>query len=394
MRRTRVHSRPRPSARSGALLGAGAPLIEQPPAEGGVLDSLGPEVLQDLGVVAGALVLAYLLSALLTAGAARLTARTETDLDDAVIRELRPAVFLGLLSLAVWASLGHLDLRGRLAFVLTGAVGTVVAVACGRAVFRAALLVIRALSRTAGGRVGLPPRLVPVAEYAAQIVVWLSVLYGILVAWELEATLLQTSAGTVGLAVGLAAEGSLSNVVAGLFIHADRPCHAGDYLRLADGNRGRVTHIGLRSVRVLTDDNVEINIPNALFGAGRVVNETAGEAPDVRMQTKFVLPLTVDVERVRGIVAEMPALPHLSPRRRPEFRVLAVDERGVQVAVYFWLGDLTKRSPSFDEVNTWLYRRLTAAGVSFARPQHVMHVDAIAAALAAAGGSPAGPRGS
>ena len=370
-------------------------MIAQPPAEGGLLDTLAPEVLQDLGVVVGALVLAYLLSALLTAGAARLTARTETQLDDAVIAELRPAIFFGLFAVAVWAALGYLGLRARVEYVAFGALGSVVAVTCGRAVFRAARLVIRGLSEPGRARLRLPPRLVPLAEYAAQIVVWLAVLHAILVAWDLEAALLNTSAGTLGLAVGLAAEGSLSNVVAGLFIHADRSCHVGDYLRLADGNRGRVTHIGLRSVRVLTDDCVEINIPNALFGARRVVNETAGEAGDVRLQTRFVLPLTVDVERVRRLVAEMPRLPHLSPDREPEFRVLAVDERGVRVAVYFWLGDLTKRSPSFDAVNTWLYSHLTAAGVSFSLPQHVVHVDQVPAALAAIGRqAPAEPRGS
>lgn len=369
--------------------------MDAPPTDTSAPLLLSPVALQELGLVVGAVVGAFVLSAALTAGAARLAARTASELDDVALVELRAPLFLGLGALAVRLSLSRLHLSAGTEAIVVGVLGSAVALVVGRRLYVVARHVIAALARPERRRLRIPPRLVPLAEYAAQIVVWLAVLHAILVAWDLEAALLNTSAGTLGLAVGLAAEGSLSNVVAGLFIHADRSCHVGDYLRLADGNRGRVTHIGLRSVRVLTDDCVEINIPNALFGARRVVNETAGEAGDVRLQTRFVLPLTVDVERVRRLVAEMPRLPHLSPDREPEFRVLAVDVRGVRVAVYFWLGDLTKRSPSFDAVNTWLYSHLTAAGVSFSLPQHVVHVDQIPAALAAIGRqAPAEPRGS
>lgn len=362
------------------------------PVDSRFFDSLGPEVLRDLGVVAGALVLAYVLSALLSVGAARLTARTDSDLDDAIFAELQPPLFLALLALAVWASLDNLHLPARLEYLVAGAVFTAAAVVGGRGLYRSALLVIRALAGPDRVRGRLPARLVPLAEYVAQLAVWFAALYGILVAWDLEAALLSTSAGVLGLAVGLAAEGSLSNVVAGLFVQADRACRIGDWLVLDGGDRGRVTHVGLRSIRVLTNDGIEINVPNGLFGGAQVVNESAGPAHDIRLSTTFVLPLTVDLERVRGLITEAsPALRHLSPGRPFEFRALAVGERGVQVAVFFWIADPGARVPAFDVVNCWLYERLTAAGVEFALPQHVVHVDAVPAvlsALAAAGPHP------
>ncbi len=252
-----------------------------PPTGGGVLESLGAEVLQDLGLVALALIVAYLLSAVLTLGAKRLTARTTTDLDDAVIAELRPAVSLGLFALGVWVALGHIELRGQIEYLVMAAIATAVAVISGRSVFRSVILVLREFGRPDRVRRRVPQRLIPLIEYTAQIGVWLLVLHAILVAWDVEAVLLQTMSGTLGLAVGLAAEGSLSNVISGLFIHADRSCRVGDYLQLDEGHRGRVTHIGLRSVRVLTDDHVEINIPNTVVGSARVVNETAGPGDDM-----------------------------------------------------------------------------------------------------------------
>lgn len=357
------------------------------PTEVGILDSLGTAVVQDLGVVAVAIVIAYVLSALLTIGATRLTARTESRLDDAVIAELRPAIFFGLLALAVWIALGYVEMRAHVEYFVMGGLGTAVAVVGGRSVFRSVILVIREYGRPTRTRRRISPRLIPLLEYTAQIGLWLVVLHAILVAWDVEAVLLKTMSGTLGFAVGLAAEGSLSNIIAGMFLHADRSCQIGDCLQLEDGSRGLVRQVGLRSIRVLTEDHVEINIPNALLGAGRVVNESAGEGPDARLRTEFVVALGTDVDLVRRVVGEMPTLPFLAPDHPSEFRVLGFEDRGIRVAVYFWVVDLLRRTPARDAVNTWLYRRLTAAGVSFALVSHVVHVDgrAMQAALGRAG---------
>lgn len=361
------------------------------PTDASTPDLLTPELLGELGVVAGALVFAYVLSVALTVGAARLTARTVSELDDVVIAELRRPVFLGLLALAVWLSIDHLHLPARAASIVLSLLGTAVAVVAGRRLYRVARHVIRALARPEQRRFHLPPRLVPLAEYASQIVLWGATLYAVAAAWELQAKLLGSSAGLVGLSLGLAADGPLRNVVAGLFIAADSPCQLGDFLAFPDGTRGRVTHIGLRSVRVLTLDGVEINIPNALLGDSHVVNETAGDDPAIRLTTRFVLHHGVDIGRIRALVAELPELPGVTRARRPELKVLGLDERGVHLALFFWITEPSVRLPATDAVNTWLYGHLSRAGVSFAVPQHVVRVDdvpALAVLTRAAAASP------
>lgn len=351
-------------------------------------DLLSPEALQELGLVVAALVLAYVLSVALTVGAARLTTRTASDLDDVVIAELRAPIFFGLGAVAVWLSIDRLHLPPWLEAPTLSLLGTAVAVVVGRRSLRVARHVIFALSRPEPGRVRLSPRYVPLAEYTARIALALAMLYAVAVAWGLETTLLSSSAGLVGLALGLAADGPLGHVIAGLFIAADRPCQLGDVLALPDGTRGQVTHIGLRAVRMLTLDGVEINLPNALVSGGQVVNETAGDDPAIRLSTRFVLHHGVELERVRALVAAMPALPGVEATRRPELRVLALDERGVRAAVLFWIVEPSVRLPATDAVNTWLYGQLNAAGLAFAVPQQVMHVDAVALAALTAGPPP------
>lgn len=365
------------------------------PADLTVPNLLSPELLQDFGIAVSAIVASYLLSALLTTGAVKLTTRTETDLDDAIIGELRPAIFFGLLAFAAWMSLDNLRLSGRAEYVAIGLLGTGAAFVLGRALYRVAVLLIGAFGRSERAGFRIERRLVPLAEYATQLVVWLGTLYAVLAAWELAGTLLGTSAGMLGLALGLAAEGSLANVIAGLFIAVDQPCRVGDFIVLADthgrlgGERGRITQIGLRSVRVLTNDGVEIVVPNSQLGASRIVNETAGPDETLRLRTRFILRHDADVERVRALVeVDLPPLRGLAAGRRPELRVLELDARGIHVGVFFWLSEPSLRLPGYDSLNTWLYGRLTAAGVRLAPPQHVAHVDAIEAVLASLSDAP------
>lgn len=353
-----------------------------PPTDASAPLILSPAALQELGIVVGAVVGAVVLSAALTAGAARLAARTASELDDVVLVELRGPLFLGLVTLAVWLSIGRLHMSSGTEAIVVGVLGSAVALVVGRRLYVVARHVIAALARPERGRFRIPPRLVPLAGYAAHFVLWLAALYAVAAAWSLETVLLGSSAGLIGLALGLAADVPLRHVVAGLFIAADRPCQLGDVLALPDGTRGEVTHIGLRSVRVLTLDGVEINLPNGTLGESTVVNETAGPDPGIRLTTRFVLHHGVDLERVRGLVAAMPALPDLDAARPPELRVLALDERGVRVALMFWIVEPSRRLPATDAVNTWLYGQLTAAGLGFAAAQHVVHVDRIPPALA------------
>ena len=55
---------------------------------------------------------------------------------------------------------------------------------------------------------------------------------------------------------------------------------------LDTGERGRVTHIGLRSTRMLTRDDVEITIPNAVMGNSKITNESGGPYEKERIRVK------------------------------------------------------------------------------------------------------------
>ena len=106
-------------------------------------------------------------------------------------------------------------------------------------------------------------------DMLAKILLFCAAVYLIMLAFALDVTGWLASAGIVGIAVGFAAKDSLANLFAGIFIIADAPYKLGDFIMFEDGMRGRVTEIGLRATRILTRDDIEINIPNQLIGLRR-----------------------------------------------------------------------------------------------------------------------------
>ena len=78
------------------------------------------------------------------------------------------------------------------------------------------------------------------------------------------------------MAVGFAAKDTLANLFGGIFILADAPYKVGDFVVLGSGERGEVTQVGLRSTRILTRDDVEVTVPNAMIANDTIVNESGG----------------------------------------------------------------------------------------------------------------------
>jgi MscS family membrane protein len=77
--------------------------------------------------------------------------------------------------------------------------------------------------------------------------------------------------GVGGLAVALAAQSSIENLIGGLNLYADRPIRVGDFCDYA-GIQGHVEHIGLRSTRIRALDRTVTSVPNSLLAKVHITN--------------------------------------------------------------------------------------------------------------------------
>lgn len=81
------------------------------------------------------------------------------------------------------------------------------------------------------------------------------------------------AAGIAGVAIGFAAQNSLSNVISGLFLMGERSINLGDFIEI-NGLSGSVDAIGLLSVSLRTPDNKQVRIPNETILKGVMTNIT------------------------------------------------------------------------------------------------------------------------
>ncbi len=89
--------------------------------------------------------------------------------------------------------------------------------------------------------------------------------------------------GSAGLAIGLALQGSLSNVAGGILILVTRPFVVNDYIVL-NGVEGTVHNIGLTYTTLNTGDNKKITIPNGTVSNTTIVNVTSQDKRRVDVQ--------------------------------------------------------------------------------------------------------------
>lgn len=104
---------------------------------------------------------------------------------------------------------------------------------------------------------------------------------------------------SAGIAVGFASQDILKNIFGGVIILFDRPFQIGDKVEVGK-YYGEVTHIGLRTVRIVTPDDSLVSIPNSEIVNTSVSNSNAGEN-NCQVVTEFYLPPHIDLVKARKI---------------------------------------------------------------------------------------------
>lgn len=339
-----------------------------------------------------ALLLGYAVITALTGVLLRAASRTHTDLDDHLVAILRPALLLTVVILALeWAG-DLLRIRTHHEWIYDGVLGTLAVAAWVVALERVTgelLVALHArpdswLRGRASGLLRLVARLVVIAAGA----------YALVLVWGADLGAWNISAGVVGVVLAFAAQDSLGNLVSALFIIADRPLRIGDLLQV-DDLRGTVTDIGWRSTRLLTRDGVEIIYPNSRISEARVINESAGPHPSVRVWCDFPVEFGRAPEEVAAAVLPgLTALPDVDPQPRPpELYFLGQTHAGLRFALVVHIRDPARRPNAIDAINCHVLRTLQAKGIRCAYPSHDLHLGGpLAAALQAALAAHAGAR--
>lgn len=150
----------------------------------------------------------------------------------------------------------------------------------------------------------------------------------------IQATSLIAVMGAASLAIGLALQGTLSNMAAGVMMLLFRPFRVGDQVEVA-GKTGVVKELTLFFTELSSADNVQVLIPNASVWGAAVTNFSA--YPTRRIATTVTAAAGEDPEAVtRQIRAFLHETPHALEEPAPSIRKAGYSEGTVELAVEAW----------------------------------------------------------
>jgi small-conductance mechanosensitive channel len=108
--------------------------------------------------------------------------------------------------------------------------------------------------------------------------------------------------GIGGLAISLAAQDTIANMISGVIILIDQPFRTGDRIEIQELNTwGDVVNIGLRSTRIRTLDNRLVIVPNSQISNNQVVNYTYPD-PRYRIQSEIGVAYGTDLRVAREVI--------------------------------------------------------------------------------------------
>lgn len=176
----------------------------------------------------------------------------------------------------------------------------------------------------------------------------------------------------VGFAIGLALQGSLGNLAAGILILFFKPYRSGDYI-VAQGYEGTVKEIQLFTTVLTSLDNRIIYVPNGAISSGPIENLTAPGERKVPMV--FGIGYGDDIDKARQIIQKVAdECPQINHDKPVDIYILELADSSVNFAVRPWC-----KTEHYWDVHFYMHENVKKAfdeeGVSIPFPQMDVHVD-------------------
>ena len=332
-------------------------------------------LLRAAALVGASLVAGFVIDQVIVRVLKRWASRSSSDLDDRLIHYLHRPIFITVLVAGFHLALLEIDLTPEALKLFTRLLRTLLVLIWLVFALRSCTILLDLLSRLEQRFTAIQPSTVSLFDQVLKIVLVGAAVYFLFLVWGVDVGAWLAGAGIVGIAVGFAAKDTLANIFAGLFILADGPYHVGDFVVLDSGDRGEVTHIGLRSTRLLTRDDIEITLPNAVIANARILNESGGRWEKERVRAKVGVAYGSDIEQVESILLEIArSHPEIDADPEPRVRFRGFGSSSLDFELLGWIHEPVLRGRILHELNCEIYRRFRDSGVEIPYPKHDVYL--------------------
>ncbi|RJX22447.1 MAG: mechanosensitive ion channel family protein [Desulforudis sp.] len=214
----------------------------------------------------------------------------------------------------------------------------------------------------------------PLIRKILSVVIYFMAVTIILGHFGVEVTGLIATAGVASLAIALAAKETLSNMLAGFMLLADRPFREGDRIELSSGVRGDVLQIGIRSTRIMTRENLLVVIPNMELANSQVINHIF---TDSRMRLRIAVGVAYgsDLHRVKAILSDvLEKNSYVLQDPPPVVYFTDFGESSLNLLIRCWIDDARDRTRATDSINMDINDAFDREGIEIPFPQRDLYI--------------------
>jgi MscS family membrane protein len=192
-----------------------------------------------------------------------------------------------------------------------------------------------------------------------------------------KVTTLLAGLGVGSIALALAAQKSIENLIGAVTLYTSKPVRVGDFCKFGE-TLGTVEEIGLRSTRVRTLDHTLVSVPNAEFMNLPLNNFSKREK--IRYHPKIRLRYETTPDQIRSILAEIRKLltSHtkvLPDQMRVRFTGFGTYSLDLDIFAYIAVTDYAKYLEISEDLNLSIMDIVTQAGSSIAFPSQTTYLE-------------------
>lgn len=205
---------------------------------------------------------------------------------------------------------------------------------------------------------------------------WTVLLLGLLMALKqlgIDVGAALAGLGVAGIAIGFAAQDSISNVIAGFIILIDKPFRVGDWIEV-DEKFGKVHEITLRSTRIQTLNHTYVILPNKNVIDATINNHS--KYGNTRLEIPLGIAYKEHIPTARAVILQaMEPIELLLKDPAPTLVVNALGDSSVDLTLRIWIDDAEKERPAYFAAIEAAKLALDEAGIEIPFPHLQLFVD-------------------
>jgi small-conductance mechanosensitive channel len=302
------------------------------------------------------------------------THRTKTSLDDRIVQSLKAPLFWALVVVGVWVA----TLYGIETTEHDSTIHKVFGIACIGIGAVAAASVVNAIAAWYGAEVAtrtetnIDDKVLPIFRKVSNLIIYAIAFMIILDRLDVNISPFIASLGIGGLAIALALQSTLTNLLAGTYVTADGVIKKGHYIMLENGPEGFVEEISWRSTKLRHWQGNIIVLPNSKLAEATV---TDFEVPDTSMWFTVTCGVSYksDLEKVERVALEVAKeviqkLPEGAKDEEPLVRFTEFGDSNINLVVILKTVNRPGQFPLKNELIKALHKRFHEEGIEIQYP--------------------------